>query len=47
MIKFAITGAGFISKVHAKALQTLPNAELVSVVERFSKTAQPSWPSLE
>jgi predicted dehydrogenase len=41
MIKFAITGAGFISKVHAKALQTLPNAELVSVVERFSKTAQP------
>jgi predicted dehydrogenase len=41
MIKFAITGAGFISKIHAKALQTMPNAELESVVERFSKTAQP------
>jgi predicted dehydrogenase len=41
MIKFAITGAGYISKIHARALQSLPDAELVSVVERYSKTAQP------
>ena len=41
MIKFAIAGAGFISKIHAKALQSQADVELVSVVERYSKTAQP------
>jgi predicted dehydrogenase len=41
MIRFAISGAGFISKIHAKALQTLPNTKLVSIVERYAKTAQP------
>ncbi|MFZ2098400.1 MAG: Gfo/Idh/MocA family oxidoreductase [Anaerolineales bacterium] len=41
MIKFAITGAGFISKIHAKALQSLPDVELVALVERFTKTALP------
>jgi predicted dehydrogenase len=41
MIKLAITGAGFISKIHAKALQSLPDVELIAMVERYTKTAQP------
>jgi predicted dehydrogenase len=41
MIKFAIAGAGFISKIHAIALQSLPDVEVVSLVERFTKTALP------
>ena len=41
MIKVAITGAGYISKIHAKALQSIQGVELVAVVERFPKTAFP------
>lgn len=41
MIKFAIAGAGYISKIHAIALQSIPGVELVSLVERFTKTALP------
>ena len=41
MLKAAITGAGYISKIHAKALQAIPGVELSAVVERYKKTALP------
>lgn len=41
MIHIAITGAGYISKIHAQAIKSISGVELVAVVERFLKTAQP------
>jgi predicted dehydrogenase len=41
MIRLAISGAGYISKIHALAAQNTPEVELVAVIERFSTTAQP------
>ena len=33
-IRFAITGAGYIAEIHAQAIQTLNDAELVALVGR-------------
>jgi predicted dehydrogenase len=41
MLRAAITGAGYISKIHARALQSIHDVELVGVVERYKKTAAP------
>lgn len=41
MIRLAITGAGYIAKIHAQAAQNTPGVDLVAVVERFAKTARP------
>ncbi len=41
MLRVAITGAGYISKIHARALCAIPEVELIAVVERFKRTAQP------
>jgi predicted dehydrogenase len=38
-IKFAIAGAGFIANIHALAIQSLKEAELVAVVEKYSNKA--------
>jgi len=39
MIKLAITGAGYISKIHAAAALSISNVELVAVVDRYANTA--------
>lgn len=41
MIKVAITGAGYIAIIHAMAARTIPDVELVAVVERYPGTAAP------
>jgi len=41
MLKFAIAGAGYISKIHAEAIKSIPDVELVAIVERFPETARP------
>jgi predicted dehydrogenase len=41
MIRLAITGAGYISKIHAQAAESAPNVQVMAVVERYAKTAQP------
>lgn len=41
MIKLAITGAGYISNIHAIAAQNVSDVVLVAVVERYAKTARP------
>ena len=41
MIKLAIAGAGYIAKIHADAAESLPDVELVAVVEKYPKTAKP------
>ncbi|HTX78411.1 MAG TPA: Gfo/Idh/MocA family oxidoreductase [Longilinea sp.] len=38
-IRFAISGAGFIAKTHAKAIQALADAKLIAVVERHADHA--------
>ena len=40
MIKLAITGAGYISKIHAAAALSLSNINLAAVVDRYPNTAQ-------
>ncbi|UCC53887.1 MAG: Gfo/Idh/MocA family oxidoreductase [Anaerolineaceae bacterium] len=34
MIKIAFAGTGYISRIHARAAQALPDVELVAVVDR-------------
>ena len=34
-LKIALTGAGYIAEIHAKAIQIHPEADLVAVVEKF------------
>jgi len=41
MLKVAITGAGYISNIHARALRSIDGVDLFGVVERYNKTAQP------
>jgi len=38
-IRFAISGAGFIAQIHAKAIQALADGKLVAVVERHADHA--------
>jgi predicted dehydrogenase len=40
MIRLAIAGAGYISKIHATAALSLPDVELTAVVDRYHATAQ-------
>jgi predicted dehydrogenase len=40
MIRLAITGAGYISKIHAAAALTLSDVNLTAVVDRYPATAQ-------
>ena len=35
-MKIAVTGAGYIINIHAKAVRSLPGVELAAVVERFT-----------
>ena len=41
MIKIAITGAGYIANIHAAASKSIPDVELVAVVEKYPKIAKP------
>jgi predicted dehydrogenase len=41
MIKLAITGAGYISNIHAVAIKSIPDVELSALVERFPEKALP------
>jgi predicted dehydrogenase len=40
MVKIAITGAGYISKIHATAVNSLSDVDLTGVVDRSSVTAK-------
>ncbi len=40
MIRLAITGAGYISKIHAAAALSLSDVDLTAVVDRYSETAK-------
>ncbi len=39
-LRFGIVGAGVIGKLHAEALQSLPDAELVAIADRVPERAQ-------
>ena len=40
-IKFAIAGAGYIADYHARAIQSLEDAEITAVVEKFPEKGSP------
>jgi predicted dehydrogenase len=40
MIRLAIAGAGFIANIHAAAAKSLPDVELVAVVDKYPKVAK-------
>jgi predicted dehydrogenase len=41
MIRLAIAGAGYIANIHAAAAKTVPDVELVAVVDKFPRAAKP------
>jgi UDP-N-acetyl-2-amino-2-deoxyglucuronate dehydrogenase len=39
-LRFGIVGAGVIGKMHAEAISSLPDAELVAIADRIPERAQ-------